>query len=62
MGKIINLAAEEEDAEEFRADTETIRDRAWERYLDLLDDTEELGISFNHWLIELKRCDLSDRL
>ena len=62
MGKIVNLMAEEEDAEEYRADTDTIRERAWTRYFDLLDDTEELGISFNHWLIELKLCDLSNRL
>lgn len=64
MGKIINLTAEEEeeDAEEFRADTDTIRCTAWRLYLDAVDEAEFCGITPLKMIVQMLLCWLSDRL
>ena len=62
MGKIVNLMAEEEDAEEYRADTDTIRCTAWRLYLDAVDEAEFCGISVLKMLLQMFLCLLTDRL
>lgn len=59
MGKLLSFAAEEPG--EFRAETEEIREAAWQRYLDICEDADALDLSIGQMLRQVLLCRLSDR-
>lgn len=60
MGKLVELVQEEPE-ENFRADMEEIREMAWQRYMDLCEDADALGLSFGGMIRQILLCRMTDR-